>query len=133
MKRLVIDIDGTLTSGETSAYATIEPRRDVIDTLRRYQSDGFEIVLYTSRNMRTYKSNVGKINANTLPILFEWLARHDVPYDEVWTGKPWCGHSGFYVDDKAIRPDEFATMSYDEICSLVGLRAPGDGADKADD
>lgn len=119
MKRLVIDIDGTLTAGDTSDYAQVSPRPDVVAALRRYHEDGFEIVLYTARNMRTYESSAGKINAKMLPTLFAWLARHDIPYDEIWTAKPWCGHEGFYVDDKAIRPDEFANLSYAEIQRLI--------------
>ncbi|MEM8790940.1 MAG: HAD hydrolase family protein [Pseudomonadota bacterium] len=119
MKRLVIDIDGTLTQGNTSDYSSVKPREDVVDALRRYHKDGFEIVLHTARNMRTYQSSVGKINAHMLPVLFDWLARHEIPYDEIWTGKPWCGTDGFYVDDKAIRPDEFVKMSYDEIQDLI--------------
>jgi capsule biosynthesis phosphatase len=35
-------------------------------------------------------------------------------------GKPWGGRGGFYVDDKAIRPDEFLRLSYEEILALVG-------------
>jgi capsule biosynthesis phosphatase len=69
--------------------------------------------------MRTYNGNVGLINVNTLPIILEWLEKHDVPYDEIIVGKPWCGHEGFYVDDKAIRPSEFNTLSYDEIQTLL--------------
>jgi capsule biosynthesis phosphatase len=42
----------------------------------------------------------------------------------VFVGKPWCGHEGFYVDDKTVRPDEFATMSYSEIRTKLGLRQP---------
>jgi len=69
--------------------------------------------------MRTYNGSVGLINVNTLPIILEWLEKHDVPYDEIIVGKPWCGHEGFYVDDKAIRPSEFNTLSYDEIQTLL--------------
>ena len=53
----------------------------------------------------------------------EWLQRHEVPFDEIYVGKPWCGHEGFYVDDKAIRPDEFAKLSYDQIKDLTGIKA----------
>ena len=35
-------------------------------------------------------------------------------------GKPWGGKGGFYVDDKAIRPDEFTSLTYEEILSIVG-------------
>jgi len=33
--------------------------------LREYRSAGFYIILYTSRNMRTYGGNIGLIMANT--------------------------------------------------------------------
>jgi capsule biosynthesis phosphatase len=121
LKRIVIDVDNTLTDPSSElGYEDVTPNESVVSKLREYSSRGFEIVLFTSRNMRTYKGNVGKINANTLPVLIDWLGTHDIPYDEIWTGKPWCGEDGFYVDDKAIRPDEFARLSYDEIRKIVG-------------
>lgn len=125
MKRLVIDLDNTLTLGDTSDYANVAPRMNVIERLREYSRQGFQIVIHTSRNMRTHEGNVGKIVALTSPIIIDWLKRHDVPFDEVWVGKPWCGDEGFYVDDKALRPDEFAAMSYAEITELLDLGGEG--------
>lgn len=121
MKKLVIDIDGTLTNADSTDYENVGLNTAVAEQLRQYKKDGFEIALHTARNMRTYENNTGKINAKTLPVLMKWLERHDIPYDEIWVGKPWCGNDGFYVDDKAIRPDEFAAMSYDEIRALLKL------------
>ncbi|MFB2351434.1 hypothetical protein ACETUS_30055, partial [Priestia megaterium] len=77
------------------------------------------IIICTARNMRTHGGQLGKINALTLPIVLDWLARHDIPYDEIHVGKPWCGTGGFYVDDKAVRPSEFATLTYEEIRALL--------------
>lgn len=122
MKRIIMDLDDTICSTSNGNYAESTPNAEVIARLRQYREMGFQIAISTSRNMRTYEGNVGKINANTLPIIIEWLARHEVPYDEIYTGKPWCGTEGFYVDDKAIRPDEFAKLSYDEIKKLVGVK-----------
>ena len=119
MKRIVIDLDGTLTEKETSDYEGVRPNIEVVEMLRNYKNDGFEVVIATSRNMRTYEGNVGKINVHTLPTIIDWLNRHDVPYDEIIVGKPWCGFDGFYVDDKSIRPSEFASMSYAEIRALL--------------
>jgi capsule biosynthesis phosphatase len=119
MKRIIIDLDGTITEKETGDYENVKPNMAVISALRQYRAEGFEIVILTSRNMRTYSGNVGKINVHTLPKILEWLARHEVPYDEVVVGKPWCGYDGFYVDDKTVRPSEFASMSYEEIQSLL--------------
>lgn len=121
-KTIIMDLDGTLCEKkrEGESYAEVEPRRDVVEQLRRYRSQGFYVVIATARNMRTFDGNVGKINANTLPVIIEWLKKHDVPYDEVHIGKPWQGRGGFYVDDKAVRPEEFVKMTYEEIVRVVG-------------
>ncbi|MGR5146684.1 HAD-IIIC family phosphatase [Photobacterium alginatilyticum] len=118
MKKLVVDLDGTLTQANTSDYRNVLPREDVIETLKIYKNNGFSITIATARNMRTYEGNVGKINIHTLPIITEWLSKHNVPYDEILVGKPWCGHEGFYIDDRAVRPSEFATLSLNEINQL---------------
>jgi capsule biosynthesis phosphatase len=119
MKRLIVDLDNTITLNDGAAsYADQPPNRELICQLRKYAADGFEIVIFTSRNMRTYSGNVGKINKYTLPIISEWLERHDVPYDEIIVGKPWCGHEGFYIDDRAIRPKEFIELTKDEVEAL---------------
>jgi capsule biosynthesis phosphatase len=121
-RALVMDIDGTLCSKKTSEqdYLDVLPREDVMATLREYRANGFYVILATSRNMNTHNGNIGLINATTLKTLMAWLDKHDVPYDEIHVGKPWGGKGGFYVDDKAIRPDEFVKLSYEEIMALVG-------------
>ena len=118
---IVIDVDGTLCrlKRPNEGYANVEPNMDVIATLKQYSHQGYKIALYTSRNMRSYSNNTGKIIANTLPVLIEWLNRHDVPYDEIHVGKPWPGPSGFYVDDRTVRPEEFVSMTEDQIQELL--------------
>ncbi|UJZ94018.1 HAD-IIIC family phosphatase [Photobacterium damselae subsp. damselae] len=119
MKRLIVDLDGTITQANTSDYKNVKPALDVIEKLREYHQQGFEIVISTARNMRTFEGNVGKINIHTLPSIVEWLEKYDVPYDEILVGKPWCGHDGFYIDDRAIRPSEFTNFTLDEINALI--------------
>ncbi|MGB1430491.1 MAG: hypothetical protein ACPG6J_01425 [Flavobacteriaceae bacterium] len=118
--KLIVDIDNTVTVHDSSKdYATKLPNVSVIEKLREYKSEGFEIVLFTARNMYTHQGDLGKINAQTAPVLLQWLKEHDVPYDGIIFGKPWCGEGGFYVDDKAIRPSEFVNSSYEEILGLL--------------
>ena len=121
MKRLIFDLDDTLCTTQNGDYANAQPIIEVVEKLKEYHRQGFTIIINTSRNMRTYQGNIGAINKNTLPIIIDWLARHDIPYDELYVGKPWCGFEGFYVDDKAIRPDELVKLSYAEICQLLDL------------
>ena len=119
MKRLIFDLDGTLTIGREADYKLSSPNVEVIEKLKEYKAKGYEIVISTARNMRTHKGNVGKINKFTLPTILSWLEKHHVPFDEVYVGKPWCGFEGFYVDDKAIRPSEFCSLSHIEIQQLL--------------
>ncbi|AEF05284.1 HAD hydrolase family protein [Alteromonas naphthalenivorans] len=119
MKRLVVDLDGTLTLANTSDYCNVLPNKPLIEVLRKYKNDGFTIVIATARNMRTFKGDIGLINVKTLPLIIDWLNRHNIPYDEIIVGKPWCGFEGFYIDDKAIRPSEFISMNYQEIMELL--------------
>ena len=121
MKRLIFDLDDTLCTTQNGDYANAQPITEVVEKLREYHRQGFTIVINTSRNMRTYQGNIGAINKNTLPIIIDWLRRHDIPYHELYVGKPWCGFEGFYVDDRAIRPDELVKLSYAEICQLLDL------------
>lgn len=119
MKRLVVDLDGTLTVESDKSYADKEPNLPLVERLREYKARGYEISIFTSRNMRTYEANIGKINVNTLPTILDWLERHGVPYDEVLVGKPWCGFDGFYIDDRAVRPGEFVKLSPEQIENLL--------------
>lgn len=126
MKTIVIDLDDTLTVAGVSDYPDAPVRQDVVAQLRHYRAQGFKITILTARNMRTYAGDIAKIKEFTLPVIIDWLARNDVPYDDVVVGKPWCGNEGFYIDDKAIRPDEFTRLSYDEICALVNINTKRD-------
>jgi capsule biosynthesis phosphatase len=124
LKRLVIDLDGTITRDDPGrGYADKEPNPEVVAQLRSYRDMGFAIVIYSARNMQTFGNAVGKINAHTLPIIIDWLRRHDIPFDEIHVGKPWCGREGFYVDDRAIRPSEFVSLTLEQIHELLGQTA----------
>lgn len=120
MKRIIIDLDGTLTQDEPGIpYPEKPPRSAVVAKLREYRAAGFTITVFTARNMRTHAGNLGLINLHTLPGVIVWLNRHKVPFDEVLVGKPWCGPDGFYVDDRALRPDEFARMTPAEVAAML--------------
>jgi capsule biosynthesis phosphatase len=124
MKRLIFDLDGVLALDDPAKpYAEREPNLAVIEKLRQYKAEGFEIVIASARNMRTYAGQIGKINAHTLPVIIDWLGRHQIPYDEIHVGKPWCGADGFYIDDRAIRPSEFARLTLAEIQALIAAES----------
>ncbi len=120
MKTIVMDLDNTISFTKNGDYSAAEVDIEVVAKMREYKEMGFKIVIHSARNMRTYDGNLGLINANTLPVVMRWLDENDIPYDEILMGKPWCGFDGFYVDDKAVRPNEFKELSYEKIKELIG-------------
>jgi capsule biosynthesis phosphatase len=122
---IVIDLDGTLTiPGSAETYAEMLPNPAVVAQLRAYAAQGFRIAVMTSRTMRSFANSIGRINAETLPIAIDWLKRHEIPFDEIHVGKPWCGEDGFYVDDRAIRPSEFLKLDRPAIAALLAAERP---------
>ena len=113
----VFDIDGTICpiKKKDEKYEDLVPYKDIVNKIIEYHNNGAKIVLYTSRNMNTYNGNIGLINANTSKVLFTWLDKWNIPYDEIVFGKVWPGHNGFYVDDRTIRPNEFLENTVDEL------------------
>lgn len=116
----IFDIDGTICpiKGKQEEYIDLVPYSNIVEKLKEYKEGGARIVLFTSRNMNSYNGNIGMINANTAKVLLQWLEKWEIPYDEIIYGKPWPGHRGFYVDDRAIRPDEFLKYSEDELNAI---------------
>jgi len=120
-KALVVDIDGTLCpikqSGES--YADLLPEPLMLAKLKALHAEGWVIILHSARGMRSNDGNQGKLTRNVAPTLLAWLAQHQVPFDELHLGKPWPGHRGYYIDDRAVRPREFVELSFEELDDLV--------------
>ena len=114
---LIFDIDGTLCpiKRNDEKYEDLIPNEEMINKLKYYKERGAKITLFTSRNMNSYNGNIGIINKNTAKVLLEWLDKWEIPYDEIIYGKPWPGFNGFYIDDRAVRPNEFLNYSLEEL------------------
>ena len=56
--------------------------------------------------MRSFNGNIGLINKYTSSILNSWLLKHEIPYDELYFGKPW-GKDLAYIDDKSLSIKKF--------------------------
>jgi capsule biosynthesis phosphatase len=99
--RFCFDLDGTLVTFPKVAgdYTTVEPIPHNIKHLRHLKSLGHTIIIHTARRMRTHKGNVGAVIKDVGQITLETLEKYDIPYDEIFFGKP---DADFYFDDKAI-------------------------------
>lgn len=118
----IFDLDGTICpiKKPDENYEDLIPFQEVVEKMKEIKKEGFNILIFTARNMKTYDGNLGLINANTAKIIMNWLDKWQIPYDEIIYGKPWPGKNGFYVDDRAVRPKELLNNTkkqLDEICN----------------
>jgi capsule biosynthesis phosphatase len=100
-KRICFDLDNTLVSFPTITgdYTTVKPIEKNIKLLRYLKKFSNTIIIYTARRMKTHNGNIGKISADIGKITFDTLDKFNIPYDEVYFGKP---YADFYIDDLAI-------------------------------
>jgi len=99
--RFCFDLDNTLVtfSREKGDYKNVKPIERNIEFLKYLKKMGNTIIIYTARRMRTHNGNIGKINSEVGKITFDTLDKFDIPYDELYFGKP---YAHFYIDDLAI-------------------------------
>jgi capsule biosynthesis phosphatase len=116
--RIVIDLDGTICpikkSGENYADLPVLPgAKDRIESLK---AAGHYIIIQTARNMATQESNLGKVLKNIGKTTLEWLEKHEIPYDEIYFGKP---NGNIYIDDRAFRFQDWENLTEDKIQELA--------------
>ena len=112
-KRFCFDLDNTLvTSPEIpNDYSSVKPIYKNIEYLQYLKNAGHYIIIYTARRMRTHNSNIGLILKDISKITYESLEKFNIPYDEIYFGKP---HAHFYIDDLAIN-------AYDDLEKQIGI------------
>ncbi|CAF1162552.1 unnamed protein product [Adineta steineri] len=99
--RFCFDLDNTLVSYPTKYgdYSTVQPKAQNIQLVRELHKAGHYIIIQTARRMRTHHGNVGAVIADIGRVTLETLAQFEIPYDEIFFGKP---YAHIYIDDSAI-------------------------------
>lgn len=99
-KRFCFDLDNTLVTYPKikNDYTSVEPIMKNIKLLKYIKSFGHTIIIYTARRMKTHNGNVGKILCDIGRITFDTLEKFNIPFDEIYFGKP---YADFYIDDLA--------------------------------
>lgn len=118
-KTIVCDVDDTISTHHNRDYENAEPHWPIIDKLNRLYDEGWEIIYLTARGQLSFNGDIELIEKYRRPVLEAWLHKHGVKYSKLSFQKELAQ---YYIDDKAIRPDEFLTM---EMETLVG----GSGAE----
>ncbi len=110
-KTIVFDVDDTILTTVNRDYANSQPMMEVVVGLRALKEAGWYIILQTARGMGRSNGNIEEVREEVTNEITTFCAKYDIPYDELLLGKPWAA---YYVDDKALRPEEFAAK-YKEL------------------
>lgn len=103
-KRIIVDIDDTLCIVKNRDFINAVPIQKVIDKVNEYYDKGYEIVISTARGQNSCNTPEEMQNKYE-KITKEWLNKAGVKYHKLEIG--YKQNADMYVDDKAIRPDEF--------------------------
>lgn len=111
-KTWVFDLDGTICEEKEKGtnfleFANVKPIYEVVEKMRMLHQKGDKIIISTARHMGTTKGNLGLINARVSKLTIDWLDKYEVPYDEIYFGKPL---GDYYVDDKNMSIEDFKNM-----------------------
>ena len=100
-KRFCFDLDNTLVSSPIikGDYTTVLPIQKNIDMVKFLKSLGHTIIIHTARRMKTHNGNIGLVIKDVGLITIDTLKKFEIPYDELYFGKP---YADFYIDDLAV-------------------------------
>jgi capsule biosynthesis phosphatase len=125
--RVCFDLDNTLVTHPTTPgdYNSVLPVQRNIDFLKLLHRLGNTIIIYTARRMKTHKGNVGSIVADIGKITLDTLDKFNIPYDEIYFGKP---YANFYIDDLAVN----ANLSLDKALGIYNTDTPSRSFNKVE-
>lgn len=102
--KIAIDFDGVL-HGYSKGYQDGEiydpPVPGAAEAMKKMKEQGHYLYIFTTRTNKIFKKKGDdkdeKYQENQIK---EWMAKHDIPYDKIWTfGKPMAD---LFIDDRAI-------------------------------
>ncbi len=116
--RIGVDLDGTICGirEDPLTYADVEPLPGAVQRLRQLKAKGHTIVIMTARHMKTCGGNPSLVVARVAQMTLEWLARHQIPYDEIHFGKP---NTDIYIDDRCVRFESWHDITEERLQSLA--------------
>ena len=106
-KVLCVDVDDTICHTVNRDYANTVPIEPMVARLREAHALGYHIVLHTARGQGRSNGAWQTVEDEVRGEVAGFCERFAIPFDAIVLGKPWAR---WYIDDKAIRPDEFLTV-----------------------
>lgn len=111
-RTIVVDVDDTISTHTDRDYVNAIPHLEIISKLNNLYDQGWNIIYFTARGQVSCSGDLELIEQTKGPTLRAWLKKHGVKYHELRFGKP---VAVYYIDDKAIRPDEFMNINFKKL------------------
>ena len=111
-KTIVCDFDDTIATTITRDWSTAIPHLNVINKINSLYDKGWQIIIVTARGQLSCKGDWTKADKKYRKIIEEWLANHSVKYHKLKFEKYLAS---YYIDDKAMLPEEFVNLEIREI------------------
>lgn len=115
-RTIVFDVDKTILVTKDRDYDNSQPIEGVIEGMRALKKEGWRIVLHTARGQGRSNGDIEKVREDVTKEIKDFCEKYRVPYDELILGKVWAH---FYVDDRAMRPEEFSAKYQDIISGVI--------------
>ena len=97
--KFCFDLDGVICNNTYGKYNTAKPYRKVIAKINNLYDQGNFILIYTSRYMGKFKSNVSKVKGYGYKKTKKQLDSWGLKYNKLQLGKP---EYDIIIDDKSI-------------------------------
>lgn len=124
---IAFDLDQTITLNvsprDWKSYGDCLPNPEMVHLMRSLKSAGHNIMIFTARGMGHVDGRPGKAMKDIGKMTFDWLEKHNIPYDEIFFGKP---NYHVLIDDKCLHWDQDKMTIYDlikDICAFFNKRA----------
>lgn len=123
-KTIVCDVDDTISTHYNRDYENAVPHWPIIDKLNRLYDEGWEIIYLTARGQLSFNGDLALIEKHRRPVLEAWLHKHGVKYSKLSFQKELAQ---YYIDDKAIRPEDFLKMDMEVLVGGSGAEVRREG------
>ena len=111
-KRIVVDFDDTIAITTTRDWENAEPIWPTINKMNNLYDKGWEVWILTARGQLSCDGDFKKADEKYRPIIEAWLKKHSVKYHTLSFEKRLAS---YYIDDKALMPEEFVNLEIREI------------------
>ena len=99
MKRLIIDIDGTICTQTPGTYEEAKPIPEAVATVNKLYDEGHTIVFYTARYMHRCKDNIVEVYRKYYNTTLTQLQDWGLKFHELHMGKI---SGDYFIDNMSI-------------------------------